>query len=156
MNQVNTEVSKKDIRKKPCLGRKDRSLGLPPENFIYGMKNRPHTPIKDIINNVYGNNAEVDIRKSYERFLKERNVVKKLVAKVTPYYLKMKAKKKAHEAVKEKPMYKLKMFQDVGSKVTEGIKAFKTEGNGVNDIVNKVKGKIKEKENKEHPSQIKK
>ena len=57
----------------------------------------------------------------------------------------MKAKKKAHEAVKEKPMYKLKMFQDVGSKVTEGIKPFKTEGNGVNDIVNKVKGKIKGK-----------
>ena len=74
----------------------------------------------------------------------------------------MKAKKKAHEAVKEKPMYKLKMFQDVGSKVTEGIKAFKTykpfktEGNGVNDIVNKVQAQIKEKEYKEHPSQIKK
>ena len=147
MNQVNTEAAKKDIRKKPCLGRKDRSMGLPPENFIYGMKNRPHTPIKDIINNVYGNKAEVDIRKSYERFLKERNVVKKLVAKVTPYYLKMKAKKKAHEVVKEKPMYKLKMFQDVGSKVAEGIKAFKTykpfktEGNGVNDIVKKCKVK---------------
>ena len=161
MNQVNTEAAKKDIRKKPCLGRKDRSMGLPHENFIYGMKNRPHTPIKDMINNVYGNNVEVDIRKSYERFLKERNVVKKLVAKVTPYYLKMKAKKKAHEAVKEKPMYKLKMFQDVGSKVTEGIKAFKTykpfktEGNGVNNIVNKVQGEIKEKEYKEHPSQIK-
>lgn len=69
MNQVSTE-SKKDIRKKPCLGKKDRSMGLPPKDFIYGMKNKPHTPIKDIINNVYGNKAEVDIRKSYEHFLK--------------------------------------------------------------------------------------
>ena len=155
---MNQEASRKEIRKKPCLGKKDRSLGLPPENFIYGMKNRPHTPIKDIINNVYGNKAEVDIRRSYERFLQERNVVQKLVAKVTPYYLKMKAKKKGHDVIKEKPMYKLKMFQDVGSKVTEGIKAFKTykpfktEGNA-NDIVKKVQEEIKEKENKEHAIQ---
>lgn len=144
---------------KEALSRKEgQVIGATPENFIYGMKNRPHTPIKDIINNVYGNKAEVDIRRSYERFLQERNVVKKLVAKVTPYYLKMKAKKKGHDVIKEKPMYKLKMFQDVGSKVTEGIKAFKTykpfktEGNA-NDIVKKVQEEIKEKENKEHEIQ---
>ena len=73
----------------------------------------------------------------------------------------MKAKKKPNAVVKEKPLYKLKMFQDVGSKVTEGIKAFKTykpcktEGNvnGLNNIIEKVQSEIKEKEENKLPSQ---
>ena len=58
----------------------------------------------------------------------------------------------------EKPLYKLKMFQDVGSKVAEGIKKFKTykpykikkpveeENNGIKKIINDVQEEIKQKE----------
>ena len=171
MNQVNTEEAKnnrKEIRKKPCLGKKDRSMGLPPEGFVYGLKNEPHSPIKDIINNVYGNKAEIEIRKSYEHFLEEKNVVKRLITRVTPHYIQMKERKKMHETVEEKPLYKLRMFQDVGSKVTEGIKAFKTykpfktesnvqenkkEDDGLNNIIEKVQGEIKEQEANSIPAQ---
>ena len=171
MNQVNTEEAKnnrKEITKKPCLGKKDRSMGLAPEGFVYGLKNEPHSPIKDIINNVYGNKAEIEIRKSYEHFLKEKNVVKRLVTRVTPHYIQMKQRKKMLETVEEKPLYKLRMFQDVGSKVTEGIKAFKTykpyktesnvkdnrkEDDGLNNIIEKVQGEIKEQEANTVPAQ---
>ena len=132
------------------------------------MKNEPHSPIKDIINNVYGNKAEIEIRKSYEHFLEEKNVVKRLITRVTPHYIQMKERKKRQETVEEKPLYKLRMFQDVGSKVTEGIKAFKTykpfktesnvkenkkEDDGLNNIIEKVQGEIKEQEANSIPAQ---
>ena len=72
----------------------------------------------------------------------------------------------------EKPLYKLKMFQDVGSKVAEEVKLFKTYhpyrkkkkvDDGVDYLINKVQGEI-EQNNKEkmkefnnyqsHPEQI--
>ena len=62
----------------------------------------------------------------------------------------------------EKPLYKLKMFQNVGSKVAEGIKKFKTfkqykikkpenENNGLDNIINKVQDEIKQQEQIEQP-----
>ena len=57
----------------------------------------------------------------------------------------------------EKPLYKLKMFQDVGSKVAEEIKLFKTyhpykkkkkNEDGVDYLINKVEGEIQQ--NKGH------
>ena len=80
----------------------------------------------------------------------------------------MKERKKMHETVEEKPLYKLRMFQDVGSKVAEGIKAFKTykpfktesnvkenkkEDDGLNNIIEKVQGEIKEQEANSIPAQ---
>ena len=61
----------------------------------------------------------------------------------------------------EKPLYKLKMFQSVGSKVAEGIKKFKTfkqykikkadDNNGLDNIINKVQDEIKQQEKIEQP-----
>ena len=62
----------------------------------------------------------------------------------------------------EKPLYKLKMFQNVGSKVAEGIKQFKTfkqykikkpveDNNGLDKIINKVQDEIKQQEQIEQP-----
>ena len=65
----------------------------------------------------------------------------------------------------EKPLYKLKMFQNVGSKVAEGIKKFKTykpfrlktdveeENNRMNQIINDVQEDVKQKEQVEQPVQ---
>ena len=54
---------------------------------------------------------------------------------------------------KEKPLYKLRMFQDVGSKVAEEVKLFKTYhpyrkkqkvDDGVDYLINKVQGEIEQ------------
>jgi membrane-anchored protein YejM (alkaline phosphatase superfamily) len=56
----------------------------------------------------------------------------------------------------DKPLYKLKMFQSVGSKIAESIKQFKTyhpykkreksSDNGIDNVINKVQEEIKQKE----------
>ena len=51
----------------------------------------------------------------------------------------------------EKPLYKLKMFQNVGSKVAEQIKQFKTyqpykKKNNLDDLIEKVQGEITQAE----------
>ena len=65
------------------------------------------------------------------------------------------------EQKEEKPLYKLKMFQNVGSRVAESIKQFKTykqyklkkpvEDNGIDKIINKVQNEIKQQEQIEQP-----
>ena len=58
----------------------------------------------------------------------------------------------------DKPLYKLKMFQDVGSKVAEDIKLFKTyhpykkkkkNDDGVDYLINKVQGEIQQNQNQD-------
>jgi hypothetical protein len=46
----------------------------------------------------------------------------------------------------EKPMYKMKMFQDVGSKVKENLKGFKTyveSSDNIDDLIEKVQNELK-------------
>jgi hypothetical protein len=46
----------------------------------------------------------------------------------------------------EKPMYKMKMFQDVGSKVKENLKEFKTyveKTDNLDDLIEKVQNELK-------------
>lgn len=46
----------------------------------------------------------------------------------------------------EKPMYKLKMFQDVGSKVQENLKGFKTyaqKKDNMDNLIEKVENELK-------------
>ena len=46
----------------------------------------------------------------------------------------------------EKPMYKMKMFQDVGSKVKENLKGFKTyveKSDNIDDLIEKVQNELK-------------
>ena len=66
------------------------------------------------------------------------------------------------EQKEQKPLYKLKMFQNVGSRVAESIKQFKTfkqyrlkkpveDNNGIDTIINKVQNEIKQQEQIEQP-----
>jgi len=174
-----------DIRKKMKQGGKQKNLVLPEEDFAYGLANPPHEDIADIIYNTYGNRAEEMIKKDYEDFIAEKSKIFRR-PKVVPRFIspKVEEMKKKEEERKanmldapieeenvdelnkepEKPLYKLKMFQNVGSKVTEGIKKFKTykpfkvkhnieeENNGINKIINDVQEDVKQREQVEQPN----
>ena len=67
MNAANYQAFKDfrkhvDIKQKLKRGSLNRKIYLPEEGFAYGLPNRPPTPIKDIINNNYGNLAEIKIK----------------------------------------------------------------------------------------------
>ena len=135
-----------DIKQKIKHGSIDRRIYLPKEGFTYGKPNRPPTPIKDIINNNYGNLAEITIRNEYRNFLRKMrsqsnvNINRKLAQMRKMLEEKRKknleerkirkgdlVEKPGNNTVKsDKPLYKLKMFMNVPSKVTEGLKMFKS------------------------------
>lgn len=134
-----------DIKQKLKRGCLNRKFYLPEEGFTYGKPNRPPTPIKDIINNNYGNRAEIIIRNEYKNFIKKMRshsnfnvnkrfeITKKMIEarrkKISEDLQKNKEmgdKSGAKTAKVDKPLYKLKMFMDVGSKVAEAIKMFKS------------------------------
>ena len=170
-----------DIRQKMRQGKIEKKIYLPPEDFAYGVPNRPPTPFKDVIYNAYGNRAEDVIRNEYDYYIKERSVKNRRPPKVVPRYINPQAEEfKRREMEKkagtlngfgglnepydtypqgnnnEKPLYKLKMFQDVGSKVAEEVKLFKTyhpwkkkkqNDDGVDYLINKVQGEIQQNQN---------
>ena len=169
-----------DIKQKIKVGSKDRKIILPPDDFTYGMPNRPPTPIKEVINNEYGNRAEAIIRNEYKKFIKNKSHANLRPPKVVPRYINPlveELKKKEEERKKnsldaplddeelfgkkdDKPLYKMKMFQSVGSKIAESIKQFKTyhpykkkekkeiiKDEGIDNLINNVQEEIKQKEN---------
>ena len=155
-----------DIRQKVRHGKIERKIYLPPEEFAYGLPNRPPTPFKDVIYNAYGNRAEDIIRNEYDNYIRERSIKDNRPPEVITRYINPKAEeykmreleKKGltngfQDKEKEKPLYKLKMFQDVGSKVAEEVKLFKTYhpyrkkkkvDDGVDYLINKVQGEIEQ------------
>ena len=166
-----------DIRQKVRHGKIERKIYLPPEEFAYGLPNRPPTPFKDVIYNAYGNRAEDVIRNEYDNYIRERSVknnrppevitryvnpkaeeykkrdLEKKTGSLTGYNTGFESGENAYENKKEKPLYKLKMFQDVGSKVAEEVKLFKTYhpykkkkkvDDGVDYLINKVQGEIEQ------------
>ena len=183
MNAANYKAMK-DFRKSIDIKQKfkhssiDRKKILPPADFVYGMPNRPPTPIKEVINNDYGNKAEAVIRNQYKRFIMKKSHSHFQAPKVVPRYINplVEEFKKREEARKknsldyipdenekkteEKPLYKLKMFECVGSRVAESIKQFKTyrpykkkgqlNNDGIDNIINKVQEEIKQKEIQEN------
>lgn len=137
-----------NIRKKMRHGTKERHINLPPEDFAYGIRNRTPTPIKDVINNGYGNRAEDVIGREYQTFMREKQLVNRLVPKTTPHFNKMMQTRRMQENVEERPLYKMKMFKDVGSKVAEGVKMFKTyhpmkRKDNLDNMIEKVENDIK-------------
>ena len=172
-----------DIKQKVKHGSITKKINLPPEDFVYGKPNRPPTPIKEVINNDYGNRAEATIRNEYKRFIKHKSHANFKPPKVIPRYINPlveEFKKREEERKKnsldapltdeelfgkkdDKPLYKLKMFQSVGSKIAETIKQFKTyhpykkkekekekgkmNDDGIDNLINKVQEEIKQKEN---------
>ena len=144
---------KKEILKKMKEGKKDRTITLPPEDFSYGLANPPSITVKDLITNTYGNEAEIEIKEDYKAFMEKMQVQSRsrLVPRKTNHYKKLIETRKSLEARKEeKPLYKLAMFKNVGSKVAEGIRSFKTyqhkDDAGLNNIINKVQEEIKANE----------
>ena len=174
-----------DIRKKMKQGVKKTNIVLPDEDFVYGMPNPPHEDIADLIYNTYGNKAEESIKQEYEHYIAQKSKVYRR-PKVIPRFInpKVEEMKKKEEERKansldapieeenleeekkepEKPLYKLKMFLNVGSKVAEGIKKFKTykpykikehheeESDAINKIISDVQEDVKQKEQIEQPS----
>ena len=168
-----------DIKQKVKHGSITKKIILPPEDFVYGKPNRPPTPIKEVINNDYGNRAEATIRNEYKRFIKHKSHANFKPPKVNPRYINPlveELKRREEERKKnsldaplsdeelfrkkdDKPLYKLKMFQSVGSKIAETIKQFKTyhpykkkekvnmNDDGIDNLINKVQKEIKQKEN---------
>ena len=166
-----------DIKQRVKQGSKDRKIVLPPEDFVYGKPNRPPTPIKEVINNDYGNRAEAIIRNEYKKFMKQRSHTNFRPPKVVPRFINPLVdiiKKREEERKKnsldapfdefelfekkdDKPLYKLKMFESVGSKIAESIKQFKTyhpykkkeklNNEGIDHLINKVQEEIKQNEN---------
>ena len=181
MNATNFNTNKDfrkniDIRQKVRHGKIEKKIYLPPEDFAYGLPNRPPTPFKDVIYNAYGNRAEDIIRNEYDNYIRERSMKDSRPPEVITRYINPKAaeykkrdlEKKAggltgytgfegennpYSPKNEKPLYKLKMFQDVGSKVAEEVKLFKTYhpykkkkkvDDGVDYLINKVQGEIEQ------------
>ena len=174
-----------DIRKKMKQGVKKTNIVLPDEDFVYGLPNPPHEDIADLIYNTYGNKAEESIKQEYENYIAQKSKVYRR-PKVIPRFInpKVEEMKKKEEERKansldapieeenleeekkepEKPLYKLKMFLNVGSKVAEGIKKFKTykpykikehheeESDAINKIISDVQEDVKQKEQIEQPS----
>ena len=138
-----------DIRKKVKYGSKERHIVLPPEDFAYGVPNRPPTPIKDVINNAYGNRAESVIRKEYATFMKEKQKMFHLTPRTTNHFNKLYELSRTRMNYDNQPepeLYKMRMFKDVGSKVAEGIKQFKTyhpyKKNNLDSMIEKVQGEL--------------
>lgn len=133
-----------DIKQRKKHNAKDVKTILPPVNFVYGKANRPSTPIKNIINNDYGNKAIMQIKNEYKKYFKQKSlevfkppkVVPRFINPKAAEYRRLKENKKNSMDVSlngdnsgfnnEKPLYKLKMFLSVGSKIAETIKKFKT------------------------------
>ena len=162
-----------DIRQKVRKGKIEKKIYLPPEDFAYGLPNRPPTPFKDVIYNAYGNRAEDIIRNEYDNYIKERYIKNIKPPEFITIYINPKAEEykmrdlekkngglsgfitgyEKKDKENEKPLYKLKMFQDVGSKVAEEVKLFKTYhpyrkkqkvDDGVDYLINKVQGEIEQ------------
>ena len=178
MNATNFATNKDfrktvDIRQKIRIGHKGKKIYLPDENFTYGLPNRPSTPIKDVLSNAYGNREENIIRKEYGRYIREKSARVYGAPKVEVRYYnpQIEEMKKKEEQKKrfnlngyvikdEQPMYKMKMFKGIPSKVSQGIRQFKTfypkngnkmrlEDDGVDRMINKVEGELGEDQQNE-------
>ena len=174
------EMRKKleNIRKKVKIGQKPKKLLYASKSFVYGLPTPKQEGIADLIYNAYGNKAEEILKKNYEVFIKKKskyhkigNVIPRFISPKVEEMKKKEEEKKANlldnsleflDKKDNKPLYKLKMFQDVGSKVAEGIRNFKTfkpivsrknikiqefNENDNNKIINKVQKNLFQKEN---------
>lgn len=83
----------------------------------FGIKNRPGTPIKDIINNEYANRAEKEILKRYETFIKQKEQETKHKIKLTTSFQKLALKRREMSCKEIIEPYKMKMFKDIKARV---------------------------------------
>ena len=110
--QVSVFRATADVRMKEARGKGDGSVKLPDSNFIYGIPNKPGTPITNVVGNDYANHAEQEkaIQYSIESVPRKKSLPKR------DYNLRRSASPPNQE---KKPEFKLKRFQKVNPKVTD-------------------------------------
>jgi len=126
-------------------------------DFTYGVKVRPSTPIKNVINYFYSKKAEDEMKRSYSQLLLQREHPVKFSPRMTKNFIEKLEEKK--EKIKQKneknsKIFKIKKFLKVESKLKENLKNFKTylpcindkKGKGqdnIDNLINKVEEEIK-------------
>lgn len=101
------------MRVKVKEGQKYFDIKLPPEDFVFGIPNRPSTPIKNVICNTYAKDAE-EAQKEREAVLKVINEDTKSPPSVEKKQTKPNVNRK--EEI-ERNNFKLQKFKNVPSKV---------------------------------------
>lgn len=113
---------------------------MPAEDFIYGKRNRTPTPVKQVINNDYGNNGKLALTNMYNHFISSSMSQTKLAPKSTRTFNNRLEKVRANKQPEaEAEPYKMKLFSQVESKIKTGLKREKSvsyldKANNLNDI----------------------
>ena len=96
-------------------------IKLPEKDFTYGISTKQSIPISKIIKNEFGNLEEEKCINNYLTWACEKSKVKKLKSKNTmANYLRMQRNKENYKEkyiVEKKPLFKMKRFCDVESKL---------------------------------------
>ena len=89
------------------------------EDMVFGMKNRPSTPIGDVINFEYANRAEKILLKKYEDFIQKKKMKVSQLPKTNKYFESLiKARKEQERQAKEvKEPFKMKKFKNIKARV---------------------------------------
>ena len=170
-----------NMRKKVKLGQKYSKINLYNSSYVYGLPTPKQDNIANLIYNTYGNKADKVRKKKYETFIAEKIKLHKrpkiVIRYINPKVEEMKKKEEERKAnildipfnnflkeKKGKPLYKLKMFRNVGSKVAEDIRRFRTfkplmnkitsksqemHENSINKIINEITNDVHQKDNSE-------
>ena len=137
-----------------------KKIFLPDQDFIYGRKNKPSTPIKSVINFAFGNDAAQEMTRSYSQILSARSKTQKLVPKTTTLFAKrlelLNKENKKEIDNKKQQQFKIKKYINVNSKVIENLKNFKTfypksnDNDNMEMLINKVQKEIYDLDNQNH------
>lgn len=101
--------------------------------YIFNI--RTPTPVKQVINYEYGQKGEGYLKSTYDRFIDETMKRSKLVPKTTKTYEdKLSKLKEGKFPQVEKPLYKMRIFNNVPSKVKNIFKDNKQQKFNNNDI----------------------
>jgi hypothetical protein len=66
MQDVTNARKDMNVLLKPKEGKKGVELTIPDQDFCYGKPTKPPTPIKQVVGNFYGENAESSSIKKYQ------------------------------------------------------------------------------------------
>lgn len=103
---------------------------MPPEEFVYGKRNRTPTPVKQVINYDYGNKGKSALMQAYNHFISTSMSKSKLVPKTTKTLeSRLERMKKLKQGDDAKSPYKMKIFSNIESKVKTNISARKSNPN---------------------------
>lgn len=105
------------------------------------------------MNFAYGNEAELQMKRSYSNMIQQNSKKEKLLPKTTKHYAKRldMIKTMRDQSFPNKEMYKIKKYLNVNSKVKQNLNNFKTftpkDSGNLDYLINKVQKEIKELDN---------